>query len=1135
MSSFFDRIANMPPEKRALLERRLKIGKGQAAHPGGTIRPRGTTGPCPLSFAQERLWILEQLRPGSAAYNLPVVIPMNFPISPFVLESSINKIVSRHESLRTTFTILNNEPVQLISSSMHVPLEFIDLSSLPPTERYSRAQDLAARETQQPFDLSQGPLLRTVLLRISQTEHVLLLTMHHIVSDGWSMGIFFRELSALYQAACLGTKSPLPDLTVQYADFAAWQREWLQGERMAAQLAYWRKKLAGAPPLLELCDKPRPRVESYRGAAHTFSIPAPVTSFLRAISQETGTTMFMTLLAGFLALLSRYTGQEDLVVGSPIANRTRAEIENLIGFFVNMLVLRNDLSGDPSFVELLKRVKAVTVEAYANQDLPFEKLVEELKPERNLSHNSLFQIAVALQNISVTRPANAPPDASQSAAASAPPLIPTVTAKFDLTLSMFETEQEVLCSFEYNTDLFEPQKIARLAEHFQILLESAVAAPNAKISELNLLSEQEKRLLLHEWNATGMEFQHDRCVHELFEAQVTRTPDATALICEDEQLTYRELNERANQLAHYLRRRGVKPEGLVAILMQRSIQMVVAFLGVLKAGGAYVPVDPTYPPERIRFMLQNSRASVLLTVKKFAALAKQSVSELGEANVLNMDEQWNELAIESRECLPAVVRPDNLAYMIYTSGSMGTPKGTMNLHRSLCNLLQWTQDAYALQPTDRVLQKTAFSFDPSTWEILWALLNGATLVLAPADIDRNPSQLVRFVQEQQISVILFVSSAMQVFLEEPRSRECSTLRHVFCGGEPVPASLQAAFESRLDALLHNIYGPTEACIITIVGERSAGVEAATMPIGRPVGNTRVYLLDRRLRLVPLGVTGEVFIGGHCLGRGYYFHPALTAEQFVPDPFSSEPGARLYKTGDLARYLSDGQIEFLRRADQQVKVRGFRIELGEVEAALMRHQGVRHVVVCAHERSPGNKQLVAYVEAKEKQRISSEELRQFLEQLVPRHLVPDSFIVLDAMPLTPNGKIDREALPDPHIALASESNKSYVAPRTSVETELARIWSEVLGCDRIGIHDNFFDLGGHSLTAVQVISRVRVAFNLELPLHHVFETPTIAELAVAIVRTRLGQHDGGQGPELLNTIEGLSEVQVRSLLEREIEA
>jgi len=1130
MSRISDRITTLPPEKLALLEKLLNDDRGARME---AIKPRGTANPCAVSFAQERLWLLDQLRPGTPAYNIPVFVPLSSYINPApALEWSINEIVRRHESLRTTFRIQDKELVQVVHPSVFIPLNQIELTEPLREERYAKAGELANLEAHGSFDLSKGPLLRGVLIKLSDVEYWLLITMHHIVSDAWSTAIFFRELTVLYEAFFKGQQSPLPPLPVQYADFAIWQREWLAGARIDEHLSYWRRKLSGAPPLLTLSDKPRPRIESYRGTARTFNISPRLTSSLRVLSHDHETTLFMTLLSAFCVLLRGYTGQSDIVVGSPIANRTRAEIEGLIGFFVNVLVLRTDLSGNPSFLEILKRVKMVTMEAYAHQDLPFEKLVEELQPERNLSHNSLFQIAIALQNTS--RPVSSTTAAASSSASasssSASESLPTIagTSKFDLTLAMMEGESEIYCSFEYNTDLLAAGTINRLAENFLTVLQSVTSDPNQKLSDINLINAAERRQLMQEWNATDMPYKRDACIHDLFEEQAVRTPEAIA-VSGGVNLTYRELNTTANQLAHYLRKKGVSTENLVGVLMGRSEQVVVSFLGILKAGGCYVPLDPDYPVSRLNHMLADSDARLLITLKEFKGhLEKIEATKRAGFQVVVLDEEWSEIATEPEEPPVVSVGPGNLAYMIYTSGSMGVPKGTMNVHRSVINLLHWTQKMYGLTSSDRFIQKTPFSFDPSIWEIFWPLLNGATLVMAAPETERNPLALARFIIEKQITGALFVSSAMQVFLEEPESAECRTLKNVFVGGEAVPASLESLLKTKLDAALHNIYGPTETCIITIVGESDASHEGPTMPIGRPVANTSVYLLDDYMKPVPIGVAGQIYIAGDCLGRGYYHDPALTAEKFVPNPFSSQPGMRLYKTGDLARYLADGQIEFLRRLDHQVKVRGFRIEVAEAEAVLMTHPAVRQAVVSAAEIAPGDVRLIGYVACKPEAEVPAKDLREYTAERLPHFMVPTKFIILETLPVTPNDKIDRAALPDPRLSF-TDSEETYVAPRTPVEAELARIWCEVLGCERVGVHDNFFDLGGHSLTAVQVVTRVRLAFNLELPLHSVFEMPTIEAIALTIVRTRITQQSTNQTYELLKLIENLSEEQARDLL------
>jgi amino acid adenylation domain-containing protein/thioester reductase-like protein len=1057
-----------------------------------TISRRENSDPAPLSYAQARLWFLDQLESGSGTYNTGGAVRLVGVLDVAALAASLNEIVQRHEILRTRFAIANGQPVQVIAPTLAVTLPVVDLQQLPDRERDAEVQRLAIQAAEQPFDLTNGPLLRVTLLKLGETEHVLLVTIHHIVFDAWSRGVLIRELATLYENFSRGKYSPLPELPIQYADFAHWQRQWLQGEVLEQQLTYWKQKLAGAPPVLELpTDRPRPTVQTFRGSTQFFELSASLTQKLKQFSQQQGVTLFMTLLAAFQTLLYRYTNQADICIGSPIANRNRPQIEPLIGFFVNTLVLRTDLSGNPSFQQLLGRVRQVALDAYAHQDLPFEMLVEQLQPERSLSYTPLFQVMFSLEN-----------------AAAEPLALPGLTfdpleiaidiAKFDLTLSMEETERGLKGRLEYSTDLFEARRITRTIGHFQNLLEGIVAAPERRISEFPLLSESERHQLLVEWKDTQSDYPHDKCIHQLFEAQVERSPDAVAVVFEDEKLTYQELNSRANQLAHYLQKLGVGPEVLVGICVERSLEMVVGLLGILKAGGAYVPLDPAYPKERLAFMLEDAQVSVLLTQQRLVEMLPPY-----QAKVICLDKDWEAIAVHNQSNPSSEVTSHNLVYVIYTSGSTGKPKGAMNTHRGLCNRLLWMQDAYQLTTADRVLQKTPFSFDVSVWEFFWPLLCGARLVVAQPGGHQDSAYLVKLIASQQITTIHFVPSMLQIFLEEPSLGACNCLKRVICSGEALPFALQERFFARLDAQLHNLYGPTEASIDVTFWDCRRQSDFPIVPIGRPIANTQIYLLDRHLQPVPIGVPGELHIGGDGLARGYLNRPDLTSERFIPNPFSDKPGARLYKSGDLARYLPNGEIEYLGRIDHQVKVRGFRIELGEIEAVLSQHPAVRENVVVLRDDELGDKRLVVYLVHQPEQALTITELRSFLKEKLPEYMVPSVFVQLEALPLTPNGKVDRHALPAPEQT-RPEQEAVYVAPRTPLEQQLAEIWAQVLGLEKVGIHDNFFDLGGHSLLITQLLAQVRDTFKVNLSLRSLFKEPTVANIAETIQIAQLSE-------------------------------
>ena len=1034
------------------------------------------------SFAQQRLWFLDQLEPESPLYNIPQAFRMSGALNLAALRQTFEAIVARHEALRTTFSAIEGIPMQCIAEKESISLPVVDLTGLPKADREGEITRLVAEESRRPFDLARGPLLRVTLLRLGDEEHILLLTMHHIVSDGWSMGILVQEMASLYEAFSHRTIPSLPALPIQYADFAEWQREWLQGEVLETQTSYWKKQLGGNLPFAAVpADHPRPMIQTYRGKRKAFAVSKSLHEALKALSQREGVTLFMTLLAAFQALLHRYTGQDDIIVGSPIANRNRLEIEGLIGFFVNTLVLRTDLSGNPTFRELLVRVREVALGAYVHQDLPFEKLVEELHVPRDLSYNPLFQVMFILQN--------APLEPLQLSGLTLSPLVvDTDTAKFDVTLELAEGPGGLTSSIEYNTDLFDSDTIERMAGHFQTLLEGIVANPDARVSELPLLTEAERHQLLVDWNKTETDYPRDKCIHELFEAQVERTPDANALVFEGKQLTYGELNRRANQLAHYLRKLGVGPEVLVGICMERSLEMVVGLLGILKAGGAYVPLDPAYPKERLAFMMEETGISVLLTQRRMTPVIPACTLRM-----LCLDSDWDAVAGEDGENMPAWSRAETLAYVVYTSGSTGTPKGVEVIHRGVVRLVVRTNYA-TLDGKETFLQLAPISFDASTFELWAPLLNGATCVVYSTDVP-SAHQLAEVIRRHSVSTLWLTASLFNAVIDED-PRALQGVSQLLIGGEQLSAPhVRRAHEGLPRTQIINGYGPTENTTFTCcysIPQRFAH-DTTMIPLGRPIANTKVYILDKHLQPVPVGVPGELYTGGDGLARGYLNHPELTAEKFIPDPFSAVPGARLYRTGDLARYLPDGNIEFLGRIDHQVKIRGFRIELGEIESVLGQHPGVRQATVLAREDEAGDKRLVAYVVPASEAPPTIRELRRYLGQKLPEYMIPSLFVSLNTLPLTPNGKVDRHALPAPEHT-RPELEETYAAPRTPVEQSLAEIWANVLGLEQVGVSDNFFELGGHSLMAVQLFARIRKWAGIDLPLAILFRSPTIKALA-----------------------------------------
>ncbi len=1035
----------------------------------------------PLSFAQQRLWFLDHLEPDSPLYNIGTAVRLTGPLDVMALKASLNEIVRRHEVLRTVFLTVDGKPAQLIRPELTLPLPVVDLRGRPAAEREAEALLRATEDVRHGFDLSRGPLIRASLLRLDEEEHIALLTMHHIVSDGWSAGVLIREVAALYDAFSKGRPSPLPELPIQYVDYAHWQRQWLRGEVLESQLAYWKQQLKGPPPRLELpADRPRPAVQTSRGALQWFELPWDLFEKLLALSQQENGTLFMTLLAAFQALLYRYTEQEDISIGTPIAGRNRPEIEGLIGFFVNTLVLRTDLTGSPSFRELLRRVREVAEGAYACQDLPFEMLVDELQPEREMSHTPLFQAMFVLQN--------APMKVLELPGLIVSPLeVDSGTAKFDLTLSMAEIEGKLKGSLEYNTDLFDAITIKRMPGHFLTLLESIVADPDQRIADLPLLTPAEQRQLLVEWNDTAIGYPADQCVHHLVQAQAERVPDAIAAIFENEHLTYGELNRRANQLAHHLQKLGVGPETLVALLLERSLAMLIGVLGVLKAGGAYVPMDPAYPQERLAFMLDDAQALVLLAHEHLLGGFPTEGIE-----VVCLDVDWADIALERDDNPVSGARPDNLAYVIYTSGSSGRPKGVMIRHRSVLHLATALHHIiYNFQADTqlRVSLNAPLPFDASVQQLVM-LLYGHTLYIIPQAIRQDGESLLAYLKGSQLDVLDCVPSQLKLLLAAGLLDESGRAPGVVLpGGEAIDESTWQLLAEAPATEFYNMYGPTECSVDSTIGRVKMTPGRPT--IGRPVTNAQLYVLDRLLHPVPVGVPGELHIGGVGVARGYLKRSELTAERFIPDPFSNRPGARLYKTGDLARYRPDGTLEFLGRMDHQVKVRGFRIELGEIEAVLEGHPAVRRVVALAREDTPGAKRLVAYVVPEREEVPSVGEMRGFLKEKLPEYMVPSAFVMLETLPMTPNGKIDRRALPAPDQS-RPDLEAVYVAPRTHPEELLADIWAEVLGVEQVGVYDHFFELGGDSILAIQVIARANQA-GLQLIPRQLFLRPTVAGL------------------------------------------
>ncbi|CAJ6539901.1 syringomycin synthetase [Burkholderia pseudomallei] len=1059
-----------------------------------------------LSLAQQRLWFLTQLEGVSEAYHMSGAVRLDGPLNREVLQRALNRIVMRHEALRTCFVREEGEPIQVIQPHADLTVSYHDLREAEQSEQ--RAKNLSQAHASAPFDLSRDLPVRVLLLQLADEAHVVQVVMHHIASDGWSVGVFLQELSALYGSFIAEQDDPLAPLPLQYADYAAWQRRWLASGQLEKQGAFWQTNLSGAPTLLELpTDRPRPPKQSHAGASVEVKLGAALSERVKRLSQRHGVTPYMTLLSSWAAVLGRLSGQEEVVIGSPVAGRNRTEVEALIGFFVNTLALRLDLSSEPTVGELLKRTKAQVLSAQAHQDLPFDQVVERVKPPRSTAHPPLFQVMFVWQNM----PAGELTIPGLTIRAVETPL---QTAQFELTLSLQEAGDDIVGHLNYASALFDESTVRRYVTYWCRLLEGMTAgAADQTIVGLPLLDEAERKQVVYAWNATERDYPIEQCIHQLFEAQVDRKPEAIALTFDGRRLSYAELNARANRLAHYLQARGVGPDRLVALCAERGIEMVVGLLAILKAGGAYVPLDPSHPPERLRRMLDDTNPVAVLVddigADALASFESHVAARSPRVHLSRDIAQW-------RACSPANPPTPReraarrLAYVIYTSGSSGEPKGVMNEHRGVVNRLWWMQQTYALDERDAVLQKTPFSFDVSVWEFFWPLMSGARLVIAKPEGHKDPAYLSELIDRERVTTLHFVPSMLQAFLEdEGAARGCGSVKRVMCSGEALPPSLVKRFYRCLpDARLHNLYGPTEAAVDVTAWACDAEEGGASVPIGRPIANTRIYILDGYGQPVPRGVAGELYIGGVQVARGYLNRPELTRERFVDDPFVA--GGRLYKTGDLARWRTDGSLEYLGRNDFQVKIRGFRIELGEIEAQLAKVAGVREAVVLAREAAPdtkrhaasnensasnsGEKRLVAYYTGD----ADVVALRAQAAQHLPSYMVPSAYVRLDAWPLTPNGKLDRHALPAP--ADDAYARAEYEAPQGAKEEALAAIWKDLLPVERISRHDNFFELGGHSLLAITLIEHMRRA-NLHADVTTLFTAPTLADLAVRVGASR----------------------------------
>ncbi|HWO18845.1 MAG TPA: amino acid adenylation domain-containing protein [Kofleriaceae bacterium] len=1133
------RIAQLSPAQLALLEQKLK--KKPRAQPGAQPVPAERRQYAPLSFSQERLWFLEQLEPGSSLYNLPLVLPLRGPMDPALVEASVRQIVARHGALRTRFVVRDGDPYQVMTDDPAEALDFgtIDLRTADQRPQAVRLAQTIAQTINDtlwmPFDLATGPLVRVRLILQRDHESVLVVVMHHIISDGWSLNVFVKELRALYEAARTGGAANLPS-PPQYIDYSIAQRESLQGEQLASLLGYWRARLEGAPSLLSLpLDRPRPARQSFKGALYPFEVSRSSLQHLSALCRESGVVPFMVLLSAFKVLLFRYTHQSKIVVGTPIANRSRSDLEAVIGFFTNTLVLCSSMTPEMSFRSLLAQVRDTTLGAYAHQELPFEKLVSELQPERSLAYNPLFQVMFTFQNLPVERTSDrdvAPPGERPLDAAS----LDFKFSKFDLTLAMTETDAGVSAVFEYATDLFEAATIERMAGHLVNILEHVLAHPDAPLAAFSFLTERERALILEQWNDTRRAWPEILPLHARFERRARETPDAPAVMFRDTTLTYRQLDRRANAIARVLRSRGVDRGSIVGICLHRSVEMVAGLFGILKAGAAYLPIEPDFPAARTGYMLRDAKVSQVLTTSEC-----RSVLSAHGVDAIALDELAREAAGAADDAPAAGLGPADLAYVLFTSGSTGQPKGVMISHGAIDNRLQWMQAEYELTPADRVMQKTPYTFDVSVWEFFWPLSVGACLVVAEPERHKESVYLVELIKRARVTCLHFVPSMLQLFLHEPLA-DCDSLTRIFCSGEALSIEQCRRLQALPDVRAHNLYGPTEAAVDVTHWDCSQWRDQyLSVPIGRPIANTQIYILNEQLQPAPIGVPGELYIGGHNLAEGYLNKPELTAKQFIASPFASDASARLYKTGDLARFRADGNIEYIARIDSQIKLRGLRIELGEIESVLGQYPGIAEAAVVVHRFGDLDERLAAYVVPDAAaSAIDTGAVGAALAKQLPSYMVPSTITILPELPLTPNGKLDRKRLPEPTLSRAAER----MEPVGDIEATLLGIWRKVLRLDAVSTTDDFFALGGHSILVTQVINAINGHYHLDVPVRLLFENPTVKTLAKALseheneawlndsklakaMLTRSSRH-------LLQNLDRMSEEQIDELLKQHLE-
>jgi amino acid adenylation domain-containing protein len=1114
MTDLNKRLAGLSPEKRALLMQQLS--KQTVATAKKEIGRRARPARIPLSFSQQRLWFMDQFDPDSAVYNVPSAMWLHGRPDIAVLERALGEIVRRHEVLRTVMGSDEQGPFQTVLAAAPVPIARHDLRHLPAGERRDAAGAVARTESATPFSIARGPLLRAALITIGEDEHLFVLNAHHIAVDGWSYSVIYTEFCKLYDAFISGQPSPLDELPIQYVDYTLWQQELLaeDGDTLKKQLAYWQERLAGTPPVLELpSDRVRPAQQSYRGALVRHRVDGGLFDAMKRLARDEGATVFMVFAAALQTLLARYSGQQDVIVGVGVANRRREELEALVGFFVNTLALRTDLSGNPSFRDLLARVKEGTLGAYSHQDLPIERLLEVLNLERSMGHSPLFQVMLFFQNF----PSQETRLHGLTLSGVEPGVIGSGTARTDLAVFAGEDEYGLAMNFEYATDLFDAATIDAFAGHLIQLLHSVVADPSRCLSQVDILPAAERRLLLRDWNDTARDTGHQRSVHALFEAQVARTPDAVAISHHGQKISYRELDQRANALAHALAARGVATGDLVGLFVKRSAEMMVALLGILKAGAAYIPLDPAYPADRIAFMLEDSNASLVVSQRALAALLPAHKA----APLLLDDVPFND------QPLMRQAGPESTAYVIYTSGSTGRPKGVLLPHRAVVNFLASMAQEPGMTSADTICAVTTLSFDIAVLELVLPLTVGARVEIADGATAADGAALARLTDTSGATIMQATPASWRMLLDAGWNGQPGL--KALCGGEALGRELADRLLA-CTAEVWNMYGPTETTIWSSVERVAPGTDAIL--IGKPIANTRFYVVDASMQAVPAGVHGELLIGGLGVASGYHARADLTSEKFIADPHSSDPGARLYRTGDLARWTRSGKVEVLGRIDNQVKLRGFRIELGEIESVLADHPGVRQAVVICREDRPGDKRLAAYLVAEPDAQVDAAALRSFCMTRLPEYMLPSAYMTLAQLPMTPNGKIDRRALPVPDAGAAPAA--AYVGPRDEQEETLCALWAQALGLEQVGIHDDFFKLGGHSLLATQLVMRIQKAFGGEVALRSLFEAPTVAAFAELMMRERLENVDASDLAGMLDQLEGLSDENIEALLSGALE-